>query len=83
VAYDSTERTGPDVLAEFQAVVNRLINEKAINPWCGICHSDRWHYEDGRTPFQTMDEAQAELLRLQDENLRTRTLIDERRAARN
>ena len=38
-------------LAAFKLVMAQLIEEKAINPWCELCHSRDWHYETEKTRF--------------------------------
>jgi hypothetical protein len=61
-AYESPDgEPNPEFMEQAQAAVAALIETNQINPWCGICHSRDWRYEDERTKFQTMDEAQPHL----------------------
>ena len=61
------EAGGPsnERLAAFRLVVAQLIEEKTINPWCGICDSRDWHYEMAKTRYRTMEEAEGPLAEAQ------------------
>lgn len=83
IAYDPEEISHDVVMAGFQQLIEDWIKDKAINPWCGICESRDWTYEQRRTKYQTMDEAKTELKRLELENMLSRMQIDERKAAKN
>jgi hypothetical protein len=55
----------------------------SLNPWCALCGAKEatWHVEVGRTKFQTKQEADRELSRLEQEQLDTqRTLVQRGRA---
>ncbi len=46
--------------AEYlRSLVDGLIERKAIDPWCGICHAGRprWFFEDSLLEFETLAEA--------------------------
>jgi hypothetical protein len=63
----------------------RLMVEDAVgagwlDPWCGICRSRDFHYEDGRTAFQTLAEAYPVMKALEDAQRRTREFM---KAAKN
>lgn len=52
--------------AEYlRLVVTHLIEKKRIDPWCGICRSTVFTYDDQPTRFKTMAEARPELERLE------------------
>jgi hypothetical protein len=74
-AYEGAEAPNESVMVGFRADVQKLLDSNAINPWCGICHSRVWHYEDGRTKFATMEEAQPFIDQTQRENEATRRMF--------
>lgn len=83
IAYDPEEIAHDVVMTGFQQLIQDWISDKAMNPWCGICESRNFTYEQCRTKFQTMEEARAELKKLELENLVSRLLIDSRKAETN
>lgn len=42
---------------ETEVMLTQLFARKFGNPWCHICRSGKLHYETGRTPFETIEEA--------------------------
>lgn len=70
-------------MAMFQHQIEKWVAEKTINPWCGICNSRDWTYEQRRTKYKTMEEAEKELREIEAENIFTRMLIDARKAEKN
>ena len=57
-AYESeTGDAIPEILEGLKDGVAALIAGRGMNPWCGLCHSREWRYEDQATRFQTMEEA--------------------------
>jgi hypothetical protein len=58
--------------AALKNVLDAGIEAHMLNPWCGLCGSREWHYEDGATRFRTLEEAEPELARLQAQNLAAR-----------
>lgn len=66
VFYD-TDAPGP----ALRDVVTLMIAEDLINPWCGICHSREFHYEDAATAFGSMEEATAAAKVLEEANMRS------------
>lgn len=83
VAYDPKDIAHDVVMAGFQAQIEGWIADKTINPWCGICESRVWTYEQRRTKYDTIEEAKPELRKLEVEQLFTRMQIEERKAAKN
>ncbi|HTA46405.1 MAG TPA: hypothetical protein VK789_28375 [Bryobacteraceae bacterium] len=63
----------------MKALVDEAVKEGRLNPWCGICHSREWHYEDGVTRFSTVAEAQPELDRVHHENAIARRVLQGQR----
>lgn len=45
------------------------------NPWCGICRSEELRFEEGRTRFVTVDEAEPALLAIGRGNALARALL--------
>jgi hypothetical protein len=75
LAYDSTEFFLDDVMAAFKRRVATAIQIGMINPWCGICLSRVWHYEDSATKYATLEDAAQHLARLQESNALARRLF--------
>ena len=58
--FDEGNITPQEALAGFQGLMEMAVKVGAINRHCTICGKDvEFHYEDGITKFQTMDEARA------------------------
>lgn len=83
VAYDDAKTKGDDALHQLQGVIKKALDAGVLNPWCGICQSRDWSYEDGITRFTTMEEAMPHLKQCQEDQLASRAVIDEARASRN
>jgi hypothetical protein len=41
----------------LKAAIRHVLNKKLMDPWCRICKSRVWHYEDAKSIFKTMEEA--------------------------
>lgn len=48
---------------------NGAVEEKLLNPWCGLCHSKELKYEAAPTRFDTMNEAIPQMREQQAANL--------------
>lgn len=85
VAYDDAETSGEEAQRQLQALLKNAVDQRVINPWCGICQSRDFYYEDGVTRFRTMEEAMPALEQGQRDQLASRALINEAQkgAARN
>ena len=83
VAYDPADMPHDVAMATFQSTIEKWITDKTINPWCGICNSRHWTYEQRRTKYATMQEAEPELKRLELEQMLTRALIEQQKASKN
>ena len=59
------------------ALMEEMRRALGINPWCGICGSRELVYEDRATLFETLHEALPLLHELEEEQLRSRGLLDE------
>lgn len=59
---------------EIEARGERLYSDGVIRRHCGICGGDL-HVEHGVTKFETLEEAQPEVERVQELNLQTRKNI--------
>lgn len=65
--------TAEHALADLKRAVELATEVKGIvNPWCGICHSRNWHYEDGVTKFTSMAEAWPSLKECEREQMEAR-----------
>jgi hypothetical protein len=47
-----------------------------VNPWCGVCGSKELKFEQGPTPFKSLEEAEAPILQSLLDQLATRALLD-------
>jgi hypothetical protein len=75
-AYDDADGKPPGTALEALQALNAMaIRDGVINPWCGICGSRAWHYEDGLTSFVTLDEARPALARAMADQLATRQFL--------
>jgi hypothetical protein len=53
----------------MRSIVEGLIERHVINPWCGLCMSRVFSYEDALTRFKTIEEAEPILRQLEAEQL--------------
>ena len=60
----------------FKDIVDKMLANGEINPWCHLCHSREWVYEDAKSIFATIDEARPALERAQRANIESRALYD-------
>lgn len=58
--------------APLQAAVDNALNEKVLNPWCGLCGAaaDTWKIDLQPTAFASMDEAMPVLKEVEAANHR-------------
>lgn len=83
IAYESKDMPHDVAMAVFQQQIEEWIATKTINPWCGICNSRNWTYEQRRTKYGSMEQAKVELKRLELENLLSRMILDQTKAQKN
>jgi len=62
-------------LNDLKTMVAWAIAKKALDPWCGICHSQTWTYEDEPTIFKTIAEAQGPMAMLELEQQQAAKLL--------
>lgn len=55
-AWDDTEVTREQGIRETREQIASMMQSGDLNR-CRICHSTKFHYESGRTKWQTMEEA--------------------------
>jgi len=57
-AYESDDGEEiPAVSLRLSIAVAAMIANCEMNPRCGLCHSDKLHFEDGVTAYSTIEEA--------------------------
>lgn len=83
IAYDPKQLAHDVAMTGFQQLIADWIANKTMNPWCGICESQVWTYEQRRTKYQTMEEAKPEMKALELEMMLSRMVIDARKADKN
>jgi hypothetical protein len=81
VAYDDAETSGEEAQRQLQALLKNAVDQRVLNPWCGICLSWDLYYEDSVTRFRTMEEAKPALAQCQTDQFASRALIDEAQRA--
>jgi hypothetical protein len=72
--YPSGQERGKERTIDLMEEMRRTLG---INPWCGICGSQELVYEDRPTAFEALQEAMPMLRELEDEQLRSRGLLDD------
>lgn len=83
IAYDPDFMADDVAMAEFREQVTEWIRKGVINPWCGICGSREWAYEQRSTKYKTVSEARPELKMLELENMLSRHIIEMRKEEKN
>ncbi len=73
--YDDAEVTPERARYALAETLTAAIIEGPLNPWCGLCNSRSFHYEDAVTPFRTMEEALPHFERLERENQHARAVL--------
>ena len=73
---DLVFKDSADACDGVEKLISYFVKDGQIDPWCGICHSSTFTYEDGLTRFMSLDEARPEIERLQLANLLTRAALD-------
>src|SRR6185295_20263934 len=63
VAYDDQLTTYAKTQKTFSETVASLLERRALNSFCGLCRSTEWHYEDGKTSFNSMAQAETILMK--------------------
>lgn len=54
--------------AWLKDVVEAMIATQTVNPWCDICKSRDFRYEDAKSIFDTIEQARAPMEALQEAN---------------
>ena len=67
-----TPENAPGVLRD---IITRATERHWLNPWCGICKSREFIYEDGATKYATIEEARPHILELEAANARARSVF--------
>lgn len=72
--YDDADPELPEseVRAGLQAIVAKI-----ANPWCRICRSKLFRYENGKTPFSTVAEGMPIVQRLEALNIASGDLLEQ------
>lgn len=66
-----------DITHHVRAAIDARLKGGVINPWCGICRAPAttWRYELRRTKFATMDAAEPEMRKSEEEQAVIRALF--------
>lgn len=78
IALADENREKEEFLNELRELIGKMLREKQLNPWCGLCgaKSDSWLYEVGDTEFDSLEEAIPAMAKLQSEQLRTAQILN-------
>ena len=79
IAYEADEPS-EERLEQLKSAVALMVETGAIDPWCGICRSRDWHYDTGKTRYQTLAEAEGPLRAAEVDQARSREFF---KASRN
>src|SRR6188472_101602 len=68
---DAEEPDVKEIDQLVEASLNKLIEDGAVTPWCGICGAARetWHIDLTRTQYRTIAEAGPHLIELARQNV--------------
>jgi len=79
-AYEASLDDGPahrEALTDMNVSINRLLDQKMIDPFCGLCGGifEKWFIESAPSVFKTMAEAIPELKKLEGHQAVSRDLM--------
>lgn len=70
------EREGIESGPGAEESLKGAIRENGLNWECGICMKKELHFEHGKTPFKSMEEAYPRLKQVEAENILSRLELD-------
>lgn len=77
LAWEESDQTSAESSqASLKNAIDEAIEQKSLNPWCGLCNSTEFHYEDALTPFQSWQEAVPLLRQAERDALTTKQHYD-------
>ena len=73
VAFEPGEWPDEKAQLALAGIVNKLVEAKIMNPWCGICRAPikSWTYQADATLFDTLEAAQPVLKAFEQAQMRT------------
>jgi hypothetical protein len=75
LAYDPADLSSPEAMQGFKEMVQAALDKKLANPWCGMCGSTLWSYEDAVTKFATIEEARPAMKETEADQMATRAIL--------
>lgn len=75
IGYDPETLSPEDAMRGLKVLTQEMIDTHIINPWCGLCGSTCWAYEDRVTSFTTIEEARPVLENEECKQILTRALF--------
>jgi hypothetical protein len=79
LAYNPENMKPEDAMSGLRDLLQIAIEKGIINPWCGLCRSREWKYEDAETPYRTMEEAAPHLHDAEQKQRAARLFMDQHR----
>ena len=76
LAWEEPDYTPEMAIAKLRSAIEDAVAQEVIHHRCGICHSPDLAYEDGITKFESLPEAMTDILRVQEENMHTKRILD-------
>jgi hypothetical protein len=75
-AFDDAKQSVANAEAETRVAFQQMVTSGATRACCRICDSVKFHYESGRTPYATMEEAIPFLAKAQADNIASGDFIE-------
>jgi hypothetical protein len=75
VAYDPADMNGAEAMLLLKEGIESMIFRGIIDPWCGLCDSCEFHYEDNATVWASMEEAKPKLEKQQAAQMAMRAFV--------
>jgi len=76
MAWEEPHMTPKKAESTLQEIIDGGVARGLLRKCCGVCGSSELRCEDGLTQFDSLEEAEGEIVRLQAENLKTRRMLD-------
>jgi hypothetical protein len=78
-AWEEPDQTPESAIDKIKEVISHAVEQKILNPWCAICDSYDFIYEDGITRFMSMEEAIPHIRDVEEENMAARRAFEAER----
>jgi hypothetical protein len=76
IAWEEFNMTPQEAESSLRQIVEDGVTRGLVKPCCGVCGSEDLRYEDGVTRFDSLNEAEGEIIQIQAENLKAKRMLD-------